>query len=383
MINRAVEYDRNLTGSYMKIPISTGYEFDEKIMLRKKISGLLPVERCYSDGIGQYWYNISGKQSVDTYCRMHSIGIEFIERMIISICSQIEILEWNLVEQNCLILDPEQIFISNQNDEIIFAIYPGNSDTISNGFQQLMEYLLTKIDHKDLNAVHMGYALYEKTLDEAYSIVDIRDEIQTKRSKIAKENENEYELKDKSEEILIDKNKACKEITNSIQKKENKSYCQLSMIFEEMGITLKKWKHRINAFKLEKKNFNETVEIVYPEEKYSENKITIHPTICLGEYEIHPEGVLRYEGTEQLLDIKLERESSTIGKDEECEVLIQKDTVSRYHARIEKKDNDFFLEDLNSMNGTYLNEELLPYKEIRQLKSNDIIRFADVQYRFL
>ena len=73
MINREVIYDRNLTGSYMKIPVSIGHEFDERMMLRRKLPGLLPVERCYIDGTGQYWYNISGKQSLDTYCRIQKI----------------------------------------------------------------------------------------------------------------------------------------------------------------------------------------------------------------------------------------------------------------------------------------------------------------------
>lgn len=36
-----------------------------------------------------------------------------------SICSEMEILEWNLIQTNCLMLDPELIFITNSNQEII------------------------------------------------------------------------------------------------------------------------------------------------------------------------------------------------------------------------------------------------------------------------
>lgn len=412
MINREVIYDRNLTGSYMKIPICAGFEFDEKIMLRKKISGLLPVERCFLDGIGQYWYNISGKQSLDTFCRMQSIGIEFIEKMIISICSQIEILEWNLLEQNFLILDPEQIFISNQNQEIIFAIYPGYSGTISNGFQQLMEYLLTRIDHKDLDAVHIGYSIYEKTLEEAYNIVDIRNDILSKRTRNAAQNVIQNEEEEKKSRILgemqepfIDKKATNSKITNSkaanskVQGKPDKKgryeYNQLSVYFEEMIEVFQEWKERICMFKLpgmhekrmekkqEKKQSDRQIDIVYPEDEYREETVTIHPTICLGEYRTHPKGILMYQGTEQFKDIRLEETSSRVGKGPDCEVHIERDTISKYHARIEQQDQEFYLEDLNSTNGTYLNEELLSYKEVRQLKMNDIIRFADVQYRFL
>lgn len=73
--------------------------------------------------------------------------------------------------------DPELIFITNSNQEIIFTVYPGGSGTIETEFQQLMEFLLTKVDHKDTQAVKAAYGIYEKTLLDGYSITDIRDEI--------------------------------------------------------------------------------------------------------------------------------------------------------------------------------------------------------------
>ena len=177
MINREILYERNLTGSFMKIPACLSASFDEKIMLKRKLPGLLPVEKCYVNAMGQYWYNITGKQSVDTYCRMKEIGIDFIERIIISICSQIEILEWNLIDTNCLMLDPELVYITNQTQEIIFTLYPDAKGNLAQELQHLMEYLLTKIDHKDMDAVHAAYGIYEKTLDPSYSVIDIRDAI--------------------------------------------------------------------------------------------------------------------------------------------------------------------------------------------------------------
>lgn len=58
-----------------------------------------------------------------------------------------------------------------------FTVYPGGSGTIETEFQQLMEFLLTKVDHKDTRAVKAAYGIYEKTLLDGYSITDIRDEI--------------------------------------------------------------------------------------------------------------------------------------------------------------------------------------------------------------
>ena len=123
MINREIVYERNLTGSFMKIAAGIHAGLDEKLMLRRKLPGLLAVEKAYMDGEGQYWYNISGKQSLDMYCRVKEVDISFIEKLIMSICSEMEILEWNLIQTNCLMLDPELIFITNSNQEIIFTVY--------------------------------------------------------------------------------------------------------------------------------------------------------------------------------------------------------------------------------------------------------------------
>ena len=62
---------------------------------------------------------------------------------------------------------------------------------------------------------------------------------------------------------------------------------------------------------------------------------------------------------------------------------INKDTVSHFHARISKECSEFYIEDLNSTNGTFVNDNPLPYRQRQLLKINDTIRFADVKYRFV
>ena len=174
MINREIVYERNMTGSYMKIPAGPEPGIDERLMLRRRLSGVLPVEKTYVDGGGQYWYNISGKQSLDTYCREKEVKIDFMEQLIIRICGLMERLEWNLMSADCLMLDPELVFVNNASREFSFTLYPGGNQTIEQEFQILMEYLMKKVDHKDAQAVRVVYRIYEQTLGESYQIADIR-----------------------------------------------------------------------------------------------------------------------------------------------------------------------------------------------------------------
>ncbi len=47
----------------------------------------------------------------------------------------------------------------------------------------------------------------------------------------------------------------------------------------------------------------------------------------------------------------------TIGRNPDCEVPLPSSTVSRRHAQIRREGSHFFLQDLNSTNGTLLNRE--------------------------
>jgi hypothetical protein len=393
MMNRETLYERNLTGSFMKLTSGEEGGFDSAMLLRKKLPGLLPMEKCYVNQCGEYWYNISGKQSLDTYCQIRNVGIEFIEQVIISICSEIEILDRNLIRADCLLLEPGQIFVENRSREIIFAAYPEEQETLSEKFRQLMEYLLTKIDHKDQEAVRTAYGLYEKTLDEGYSVMDIRDFIIKERMDSAVETEPVAEVKEREQtketfglQRLSRDEKVQKPGKASNSEPLQSLYLRLREIWENWRNSMaEKLPRKSGAGGKEEHGAYVYPEIVYPEacgEAVAERQES-YPTICLNSYPRRPEGILIYEGRENYEDIRLEGELSTIGKGDGVDAEIRKDTISHLHARIRCEGGEYYIEDLNSTNGTYVNDNLLCYKEKRMLKSNDVIRFADVKYRFV
>ena len=453
MMNREVSYQRNIAGSYMKIPVSRINEFDERLILKKKLPGLIPVERCFMDGRGEYWYQITGKQSLDTYCRLQDVSVAFIEQVILSVCSEIEILEWNLLDINCLQLEPELVYISNQTQEVLFCVYPENTQDISLGFQQLMEYLLTRIDHKDEEMVRLGYGIYEKTLREGYNILDIREFIVQRRNernpqiqdnseigglgkategrrksdKVAKQDRirnvdrtnsvertnyterSSNEARTGSFERWISREKVSKadrtgkQEEKGVLKKQVDETCPVSETGvrdwrNELGKTQEIWaamqetwgrirelfKTPLIPERIKKKELSQA-DFFYDteEEEDLEPVIEIHPTVCIGQGNLREEGLLLYEGRDTYPDYHIQKEVCTVGKDQASDLLLQKETVSRHHAKIRKMEDGYYIEDLNSTNGTYLNDELLSYKEPRLLHSSDLICFADVKYRFI
>lgn len=407
MINREIVYERNLTGSFMKIPVGIHAGLDEQLMLRRKLPGVLPVEKAYVDGNGQYWYNISGKQSLDTLCRVKEIGIDFIERLIISICSEMEILEWNLIHTSCLMLDPELVFITNCNGEFIFTIYPVSCGGVEMEFQQLMEYLLKRVDHKDALAVKAAYGIYEKTLQEGYSIMDIRDSVmEAKRAEPADslyekqivraetEGKEESEVSAEEEKHVPTGRRSRHEKAGKPAKKECKrsrewwqavrrKLTEWGILEPETESGAQNFEKKRDTRSVNSKRKEPEADVVYPEEEmYVAPDPVIRPTVCLTNVQGKPRGVLMYQGSDQLADIRIRQGISRVGYDKEAEIQIERDTISQFHARIDREEDTYYIEDLNSTNGTFVNEEPLAYKERRKLSSNDIVRFADVRYRF-
>ena len=55
--------------------------------------------------------------------------------------------------------------------------------------------------------------------------------------------------------------------------------------------------------------------------------------------------------------------------------------VSRVHASIEQRAGNWYLKDMNSRNGTWVNEQELYGEEEQELINGDQIRFADLIYQ--
>ena len=91
MNSNEIVYERKMTGSFMKLRCDEVRPLDEKILLKNNIPGFLPMEKCYVNNEGQYWYDISGVQSLEMRCQYNDIKLEFLEKLVVSICNKMEL----------------------------------------------------------------------------------------------------------------------------------------------------------------------------------------------------------------------------------------------------------------------------------------------------
>jgi hypothetical protein len=69
----------------------------------------------------------------------------------------------------------------------------------------------------------------------------------------------------------------------------------------------------------------------------------------------------------------------SIGRDKNSDVVVDDSLASREHAIIQKIKEDYYIKDLNSTNGTLLNEENLPKDKYVKLNQKDVIQIGRIK----
>ncbi len=91
---------------------------------------------------------------------------------------------------------------------------------------------------------------------------------------------------------------------------------------------------------------------------------------------------LVYAGREGTFQFCMEEEEFSIGRGTDSNGRLQVSMkVSRRHCLITKINGNYFVQDLESTNGTYVNGTQIPPYELMELEQNDVLCIGDVEFR--
>lgn len=361
-----IEYIRNMQFGYMRMELANPLSKTEEAMLEHNaIEGILPVRWQQENNKYLLRYDITGKQALDGLLENTTADEKLLKSLLVGIYVAVKQLEKYLLPQEGVLLSPETIFFDYKTETMHFCYFPEATEELQVRFAKLMEYMLAKTDHKDILAVQMAYGVYEEILKPSFCMENLQVYLQEKSVQ-------------KCEEISI---------AGPEERKDEMCYPQrTSQKVEQVKRYIQKldWKEGIMAWikgKVEKisKSKKEQM-VVFDTENVPDEECA---TTILRHSPDRIEGILRYEGTNSLQDIPIINEPFIIGSAANCNGVIQHPNISRNHAKITYRDETYFIEDLNSTNGTRVNGELLSYKTKVSLKKNVSIYFANEPFRFV
>lgn len=98
----------------------------------------------------------------------------------------------------------------------------------------------------------------------------------------------------------------------------------------------------------------------------------------LDKIQHHQDCVIKYKGKKVPVVTKI-----TIGRDKDNDIVLPNPMISRFHAEIQKIKDDYFIHDLDSSNGTFVNKEKVPQGKYVKLSADDSIMIGKTKLRII
>jgi len=350
-INMEARYKRDLNSNYMILSGKIGKEepYEVRMITENRIYGLLPCVNQKHEEYTEYYYEITGSQSMRLLYERRKLNCEQLRELLRELERILKTANEYLLNPDHFVLNPEFMYLHSKTEKLHLCYFPEYEKTIRESFLEWAEYLLGKLDKNDTKGIEFGYDLYQNALEPNFSLLEI----------LKKHTKTEVETPQVFVEPPVDVQEEILEKTGSWKnffKKKNK-------------------KPQLSDYIAEADHMGSGAVLFLKEQSQGFSK----ETACLQEEK--REGLFLKSCNTDYPDFQIVEKTFVIGKlKESVDGCIPASTVSRLHARITFNGTTYFLEDLNSTNGTWADQiQLNPYEPF-MLENNMRIIFASVEY---
>ncbi|MFI3236502.1 MAG: DUF6382 domain-containing protein [Lachnospiraceae bacterium] len=421
-MSKPEEYIREGHMTYLQYAIEENIEnvFELEMCKNNKIQGVLPYQIWSENGKKYMRYNISSLQSLDVFYKKKKLDIDQIILLLENLLEAYKSCKIYLLDINKLEYNPEYIMYDTYQKEYLF-FYRHFSEA-RNGMEELAVFLVENIRYDDISLVKIMHEFYENIVDsgeyvDAIKLVGVvltrlcgRKEKSkgTTNLEVSSSIECEYEqVQTQIKPVEVEPIRIYQESTleeSEIHKKHKKDIeVGIGIGFIINCLVFLLWKPytllKIFAFSA----FLIMFIILFIQQKISRHKRkeVERDEIYLQEYNRkieceedmqgetrvillnQMEGILYRKSKELLEDLHFVEGEHIIGCNrEQAHIVIPLEGISRIHAEISIIDGAYFIMDLNSKNGTWVNKNQLLPKEKKELNRGDVVGFANYEYEF-
>lgn len=401
-------FKRDLKNSFMIV--ESGFEnagYEKDVLRFNDIDVLVPFHTVDINNVTQVWYDITGLVSLKDYLMQQSITYELMRKVFLYLKIALDETERYLIDVNHLSINVDTVFVVKNDVEwkVMLIYYP---DENQSSLESILEFFMSNVS-KDM--MDFCFKLYDSgmdgnTIDGIIRLIDdeigcddiVGDEANNKNEQHDSE---EYDYRNEDEERRLDWEYEGSRISDdedyiwgnnkidifgeeelTIFDKIKK--CMIDFFETKKKNILDKEDNKISLFS-RKENRKNKNDIMYEDFSYEPDQQIYEPTVLLKAVEEDRDVLnLKYIGNSKKDDIRIDKEEFRVGSSiEGNDSVIDSPVISRFHAKIIKEGKSYYVEDLNSTNGTSVNGKLLGYRDRIELNPEDTIMFADECYKIV
>ncbi len=413
--------------------------FRVHMLKENNIDGILKTHIQSNDCIPSFYYDISGLQNMQIILESSSLTYQLLCNILLGLHTTLQSIEKYMLSYDQLLLDLDYIYMSPDYSSVSFCYYPLYHQDFCSSIQHLFEQMLKLVDHTDEKSVFLAYSIHKESLNSDFNIKKLLSLLSAVPSQetiapIPEVTPIAVQANLLKEDMCYNISSNVKEQTtnmtdNSTFKSDlSRFYFKILVLIGctlialtaiTVGFLMGVYDYRFffillfiilvvagyNGFmiyridapsklssliassksKCYKSAMPPTITELIPETPAPHIPVDTSSTVLLSPSKGNNIYRLIYIGTGQGHDIELKTFPFVIGKNKTCDSAIPDPTVSRIHAKIDRQQNssesyDLVIEDLNSTNGTLINDHLLsPYEKI-PLTLGDHVTFGSSTY---
>ncbi len=367
-------YKKDMNSNYLILGCEEKATYELNMICNNKIKGLLDCRRYLFNGQTELHYNITSKQPLSRVYLKKELTAEDVRKILLSIRLLMDELKKYLLSFECILFDAEYCYCNPETKQSEWIFYPQRKSESSMG--KLAEFLIDRVDHGERTAVDMVYHFYKLVRNEMVTKAELDKLIE------------EYESDKTYEPLKCEKHDFGYEQDMQLAVQYKEADCgndtlKSNTVWEKVKELIHT---KVRIFSKEKTNkWGKRIETVnslnwetYGLEEYENYK---GETVVMGVQSIKATRRLRSLSKSDAEYISLQKLPCILGKMEECSDIVLRDqSISRMHARIFEENGELYLQDLNSTNGSYINNLELESNEIVKLKIGDEITFGNLRY---
>lgn len=166
------EWNRNylvMTGEEGKIMA----DYQMRMIQENRIPVFLPLLVRQVDSHLEAYYDMTGLQTLEQWMEHRLIRAEHLRGIFEALQQAEKATEDFLLEENRILLRTDCILIQPENRNVFFCFGFEAEGELIGGVRELMQRLLTKLDHGDQESIRIGYTLYQNCQQEPCTVTEL------------------------------------------------------------------------------------------------------------------------------------------------------------------------------------------------------------------